>query len=171
MEMLLPESPIGLREWRIRTNWDEHRVGDRPPARFEPSAQVEASIVAHGSRIAGTVRHSVLSPGVVVEQGAIVERSILMHDARVRADAQVREAILDKQVEVGAGAIVGGEGPSLPNHRFPHHLDGGQVVIGKSACVPGGAVIERNAILFPYVTLPRGAHSHVRAGQTIGDID
>jgi glucose-1-phosphate adenylyltransferase len=171
MEMLEPGSRIDLRGWQIRTNWNEHRGGDRPPARFGRSAEVDRSIVAQGARISGTVRHSVLSAGVVVEEGAVVERSILMHDVHVRAGARVREAILDKQVEVGPGAVVGGEGPLEANHRFPLHLDGGQVLIGKGSCVPADAMIERNSILFPFVTLPRGDHSHIRAGQTIGDID
>jgi hypothetical protein len=59
----------------------------------------------------------------------------------------------------------------VANERFPLHLESGQVLIGKGSRIPPDAVIERNAILFPFVTLPRGGHSHVRAGQTIGDVD
>lgn len=171
MEMLKPDTQINLASWRIRTNIGEARPGDRPPAEFAPSADVESSLIASGCRISGQVRESVLSPGVVIEPGAIVERSILMHDVRIRAGARIREAILDKQAEVGEGSIVGGEGESKPNHRFPTHLDSGLVLIGKGAILPPDSVIERNAVLFPFVTLPRGRHAHVEAGGTIGDID
>jgi glucose-1-phosphate adenylyltransferase len=171
MEMLRPNGAIDLASWQIRTNRDEDRPGDRPPARFSPTAVLEQSIVASGSKIAGEVRRSVLSPGVVVEAGAVVERSILMHDVRIEAGARIADAIIDKDAAVGAGAIVGGIGPATPNRRFPSHLDGGQVLVGKRARIPAEARIERNAILFPFVTLPRGDHSIVAAGETIGDID
>lgn len=171
MEILAPESVIDLAAWKIRTNWDEARPGDRPPARFSPTARVERSIVTNGCKISGEVEESILSPGVVVEAGASVRRSIIMHDTRIRAGARVIEAILDKQVDVGQDAVVGATGDPRPNIRYPSHLDSGLVLVGKGACLPAGSIVERNAILFPFVTLPRGDLSHVRAGDTIGDID
>jgi glucose-1-phosphate adenylyltransferase len=132
---------------------------------------MESSIVGDGCRIAGVVRDSILSPGVVVEQGATVERSILMHDVWIGPGARVSEAILDKGASVGEAAVVGGVGAMVPNRRYPTHVDGGHVLIGKRARVPAGATVERNAILFPFVTVPRGDQAHVLAGETIGDMD
>ncbi len=171
MEMLRPDGPIDLAAWDVRTNWDVRRPGDRAAAQFSPSAHVESSIIGDGCRIAGEVRESVLSPGVVVEQGALVERSILMHDVWIGPGARVREAILDKGASVGEAGTVGGVGDMIPNRRYPTHVDGGHVLVGKGARVPAGSTVERNAILFPFVTLPRGDHAHVRAGETIGDMD
>ena len=79
------------------------------------------------------------------------------------------EAIIDKQAVIAPEAVVGGQGPSTANRQFPTHLDGGQVLIGKAAKVPAGAVIERNVILFPEVDLGNRKDSHVRAGETISD--
>ena len=60
--------------------------------------------------MAGCVRRSVLSPGVVVEAGAEVVDSVLLPDVVVRAGACVRRAVLDERVEVAAGVTVGGAG-------------------------------------------------------------
>ncbi len=171
MEMLSSNGGLDLENWKVRTNWDEKRAGDRPPARFAPTARVGGSVVARGGQIAGRVQESVLSPGVVVEEGAVVERSILMNDVRIGEGARVIDAIVDKQSVIGPGAVVGGHGLSTPNYRFPTHLQSGLVLIGKGAHIPKDARIERNAILFPEVTLPRGEHAHVGAGQTIGETD
>jgi glucose-1-phosphate adenylyltransferase len=171
MDMLHPGSAIDLPAWRVRTNWDENRPGDRPPASFKPSSDVTSSIVARGCTIGGTVRDSVLSPGVIVEPGAVVERSILMHDVRVGAGAKVTEAVIDKQTRIGSEALVGGNGPSEPNARFPNHLDEGQVLIGKASQIPAGARIERNVILFPETLLPEGDEVRIRAGETIGEAE
>ncbi len=171
IEMLRKGGEIDLATWDIRTNWNEARPGDRPPVRFTPTARVDSSLIGNGAHLAGEVRESILSPGVVVEAGAIVERSILMHDVRVGAGARVREAIVDKRSEIGPDSVVGGAGEMVPNRRYPSHLESGQVLIGKGARIPAGSRIERNAILFPYVTLPRGEYSHIHAGETIGDVD
>jgi glucose-1-phosphate adenylyltransferase len=171
MDLLRPGSGIDLSEWQVRTNWSEDRPGDRPPAYFSPTARFDNSIFGNGARIGGEVHKSILSPGVVIEPGATVERSILMHDVRIAAGVRVRDAIIDKEARVDSDSIVGGVGESKPNHRYPSHLDSGLVLIGKGATIPTGSVIEKNVILFPGVTLPRGDRSHVHTGETIGDID
>lgn len=56
---------------------------------------------------AGTVRNSVLGPGVVVEEDASVEGCVLMDGVRIGKGAVVRHAILDKNVRVGDNALTG----------------------------------------------------------------
>ena len=63
-----------------------------------------------GSLVAGEVRGSVLSPGVVVDKGATVVDSVLLPGVRVRAGARVVRAVLDDRVDVGERAVVGGDG-------------------------------------------------------------
>ena len=86
-----------------------------PPAKFvfdedgRRGAAVD-SLVSSGVIIAGgTVRRSVLSPGVFVHDGALVEDSVLMDSVVVEPGAVVRKAILDKNVRVGAGVHVDAE--------------------------------------------------------------
>ncbi|MDQ3670266.1 MAG: glucose-1-phosphate adenylyltransferase [Actinomycetota bacterium] len=79
----------------------------RPPARIEGSARIDASLVSPGCTVRGEVVRSVLSPGVVVEKGAVVRDSVLLHDTVVKRAATVERAILDAQVCVASGAEIG----------------------------------------------------------------
>ncbi|SCX38951.1 glucose-1-phosphate adenylyltransferase [Klenkia marina] len=107
MDFLADEPPLDLDDpaWRVSTRGGRHSA-----ARLLPGASVEASLVSGGTRVAGAVHRSVLSPGVVVEAGATVTDSVLLPGARVRAGARVHRAVLDDGVDVGRGAVVGGDG-------------------------------------------------------------
>ena len=84
--------------------------GHRPAARVRPGADLDDALLSPGADVAGVVRRSVLSPGVVVEAGAEVVDSVLLSGVVVRAGATVRRAVLDEDVQIGAGTTVGGEG-------------------------------------------------------------
>ena len=101
-----PELDLYDKDWVIHTRSEE-----RAPAKVGPTAQVHRSLISHGCVIDGTVVNSVLSPGVRVDVGAVVRDSIVMFDSVIRSGAVVDRAILDKEVVVGPGAIVG-EGPT-----------------------------------------------------------
>ena len=106
-DFLAAEPPIDLDdpEWPLHTRGGRHSA-----ARVLPGAVVDESLVSGGTRVAGEVRGSVLSPGVVVEKGATVLDSVLLPGVRVRAGARVARAVLDDRVEVGERAVVGGDG-------------------------------------------------------------
>jgi glucose-1-phosphate adenylyltransferase len=106
-DLLSEEPPIDLDD----PSWPIHSRGGRhSAARILPGAVVDGSLVSGGTRVAGDVRGSVLSPGVVIEKGATVIDSVLLPGARVRAGATVTRAVLDDRVEVGRDATVGGDG-------------------------------------------------------------
>jgi glucose-1-phosphate adenylyltransferase len=94
--------------------------------------------------IDGTVIHSVISPGVRVESGALVRDSVVMNDSIIRAGAVVDRCILDKDIEIGAGAQVGVGDNTTPNLLEPSNLNTGITIVGKEAHVPAGAIIGRN---------------------------
>jgi glucose-1-phosphate adenylyltransferase len=118
------------REWPIYTNPPQ-----LPPAKFvfeEPGRAGLAfnSIVSGGVIISGgTVRRSVISPGVIVEQGALVEDSVVMDNVRIGEGAVVRRAIIDKNVVVGPGVRLGTEPELDAGHRTISAK--GVVVVGK----------------------------------------
>ena len=85
-DFLAAEPPIDLDDpaWPVHTRGGRHSA-----ARLLPGAVVDESLVSGGTRVAGEVRGSVLSPGVVVEKGATVVDSVLLPGVRVRAGATV----------------------------------------------------------------------------------
>ena len=94
--------------WPIFTH-----VPSQPPAKFvhdsgDRVGRALDSLVSNGVIVSGgTVRESVLSPGVRVNSWSTVERSVILHNTIVGRHAVVRDAIIDKNVEVPEGAEVG----------------------------------------------------------------
>jgi len=171
MDLIHPERPLNLKAWRVRTNLEENRLGDRPPAYVGRKGEVAQSIFARGCRVEGTVTESILSPGVVVEAGARVHRSILMHDVHIGAGARLDHAILDKQVQVGKEAVIGGWGGDQPNHRHPHHLDSGITVVGKLARIPERARLGKNVSVLSLEDLGASGRTLVESGESVGEDD
>lgn len=94
--------------------WPLHtRAGTHGPALVRRGAAVEDSLLSPGSTVAGTVRRSVLSPGVVVDEGAEVVESVLLEGVVVRAGARVVKAVVDRGSEIAAGVTVGGPGGEI----------------------------------------------------------
>jgi glucose-1-phosphate adenylyltransferase len=126
-DFLSPEPPIDLDElsWPVHTRGGRHSA-----ARVLEGSTVEQSLLSGGTRVAGAVRGSVLSPGVVVEAGATVVDSVLLPGVRVRAGATVTRAVLDDNVDVGEGATVGGDGDITLVGRESRVDDGASIPAG-----------------------------------------
>ncbi len=141
LETIAPDSPLALEDqrWPILTRDEE-----RPPVLVRDGACVEDALVANGCRVAGTVRHSVLFPGVTVEAGAQVVGSIVMQDVRLGAGSRIERAILDKFVRIGEGARVGG--PSAGAGNAPEWLEG-LTLVGKDAVLPAGVRVEPPSVI------------------------
>lgn len=99
------------REWPIRTYMEQH-----PPAKFVFSGGDDPgrigvtldSIVSAGCIISGgRVTHSILSPKVRVNSYAEVLDSVLMEGVEVGRHSHVRKAIIDKDVKIPPGTVIG----------------------------------------------------------------
>ena len=86
------------------------RVRRHAPARVVGEGRVEDSFVGPGAVVEGTVRRSVLGPGVRVAAGAEVVDSVLLDDVRVGPGAVVRRTVVDEGARVRGRAEVGGAG-------------------------------------------------------------
>jgi glucose-1-phosphate adenylyltransferase len=129
-DFLAEQPPIDLDDpaWPVHTRGGRHSA-----ARLLQGGLVEGSLISGGTRVAGEVRGSVLSPGVVIEKGATVVDSVLLPGVRVRAGATVTRAVLDDRVDVGERAVVGG--------------DGDIALVGRQAAVAAGAEVAAGARL------------------------
>jgi glucose-1-phosphate adenylyltransferase len=126
-DFLAEDPPLDLDEagWPVHTRGGRHSA-----ARLLRGAVVEDSLISGGTRVAGQVTGSVLSPGVIVEKGATVVDSVLLPGVRVRAGATVTRAVLDDGVEVGERATVGGDGDITLIGRRARVDDGAQLPAG-----------------------------------------
>ena len=139
MDLCAPHPAFSLynEQWPILTH-----VPPQPPAKFvfddgETGRQGQAvsSVVSNGVIVSGgLVRESVLSPGVRVDDWARVERAVVLHNARIGPRAVVRDAILDKNVMVRAGAAVGVDKDRDRERGFAVS-EGGVTVVGKGRVV------------------------------------
>lgn len=120
---------------------------DRAPFAVSRRGDIRNSLVCNGCVIDGSVRSSILSPGVRVERGAVVERSILFDDCSIGPGAEVRNVIMDKAVSVGARARIGSGDPSVPNRLQPAYLDSGITLVGKRTVIPPRIRIGTNCLV------------------------
>jgi glucose-1-phosphate adenylyltransferase len=116
--------------WPVRT-----AAVPRPPARIADGAEVSDAWVSPGAVVRGTVRRSVLGPGVVVGAGAVVEDCVLADAVTVADGAVLRRVAVAEHVEVGPSAEVGEAGGEPV-------LVGAGAVIGHDERVPAGTHVE-----------------------------
>lgn len=95
-------------EWPIRTYQPQ-----APPAKTvfhggERQGEVLDSLISNGCIVSGgRVVHSVLSPRVFVHSWAQVEDCVIFDDVEIGRHAQVRRAIIDKDVTIPPGEVIG----------------------------------------------------------------
>lgn len=112
------------------------------PALIDDGSTVQRSMIGPRSVIRGTVRDSVLGPGVVVEAGAVIEDSVLLSEVTVRAGAHVASAVIDTEVVIGRGATVGALHATGPLSREAIVLVGRQSTIDAGVTIAPGARLE-----------------------------
>ena len=155
MDLLGASPKLDMRAWEIITNLSNQGVRDRPPAIVGGTGKVENSLFYGGCRIQGSVKNSILFPGVTVEEGATVEDSILFFDGVVRSGAKVKNTIADFRVSVGKGASVGGEGP------------GNLTLIGLGTKVPWDVRIEGGVTVYPNLTRRNFTRTEYKTGEVV----
>ena len=95
--------------WPILTH-----IPSLPPAKFVHDdgegrvGRAISSMVSNGVIVSGgLVKMSVLSPGVRVNSWAEVDHAVILHNTKIGRHAVVRNAIIDKNVTVPEGAVIG----------------------------------------------------------------
>ena len=136
MEVLDPEnSGINLfdDDWKIYS-----RNSGMPGHQISADAVVEDCMITDGCKVSGTVRHSILFPGVTVEKGAVIEDSVVMGGTIVKAGAKVTHSIISEKAEIGEGAKVG----AVPEEGVKN-----VATISTGIKIGAGAVVGPNAMV------------------------
>jgi len=117
------------------------QVPSQPPAKFvhdsgDRVGRAINSVVSNGVIVSGgLVRDAVLSPGVRVNSWSRVERAVILHNTRIGRHAVIENAIIDKNVDVPEGAVVGVDKEHDRARGFVVS-EGGITVVGKGQEVP-----------------------------------
>lgn len=131
MDLISPLPIFNLynRQWPILTN-----PPSLPPAKFSERGIAFDSVVGAGSIISGgELRRTVASYDVYAGRDSVVENSVLMPSVKIGENAKIRNAILDKNVIVEPGAMIGFD-VERDRARFTVSA-GGIIVVGKGVTV------------------------------------
>jgi glucose-1-phosphate adenylyltransferase len=127
LRAISPAINLYNRRWPLRTAGYSD-----PPAKFAFNdegrrGQAHDSIVAGGCIISGgTVRNSVLGRHVRVHSNALVEDSVIFDNVDIGRRAKVRRAILEKNVQIPADAVIGYD---LDEDRKHYHVTETGIVV------------------------------------------
>ncbi|NDL66351.1 glucose-1-phosphate adenylyltransferase [Anaerotalea alkaliphila] len=157
----VPEFNLFDRDWRIYTS---NPV--KPAHYIAPSGSAKKSIIAEGCLVYGTVRNSILFPGVVVEEGAVIQDSIIMSNTRIGRNVEIYKSILSEDVQVGHEAKIG-IGEDVVNEDKPHIYDSGITVIGDHAVIPNHTEIGKNVVVEQFVTTSDFTSKVVPSGKSV----
>jgi len=104
MDILNPDVPIYLDDplWKMYS-----RNSVLPPQYIGDETSIADSYVTEGCMIEGTVRKSIIFPGVKIGKGAVINHSIIMPNATVQDGAVVEFSIISPEADIGEKAKVG----------------------------------------------------------------
>lgn len=125
--------------WKIYTRSEE-----MPSVKVGSKAHIAQALLSNGSIIAGTVKRSVISPGVVVHPGATVINSVILNDTEIMPNAYIENAIIDKRTKIGEYVIIGEGKDYTANKDRPDLLSSGVNAVGTNVVIEPKTVITRN---------------------------
>jgi glucose-1-phosphate adenylyltransferase len=145
MDLRAPVPPIDLynRRWPIRTTARHH-----PPARFVQDgaggriSEVADSLVAEGVIVSSArVINVVAGYDCFFHAGSDVADAVLLSGCDIGAGARLRRVLLDKNVRIAPGTVIG-EDLAADRRRFPFVSSTGIVVLPKGTRVPKTGPVE-----------------------------
>ncbi len=142
-------------EWPLRTHQPQ-----APPAKFvfaeagKRCGQALDSVISPGCIVSGsTVLGSVLCPNVRVHSFCHIEQTIVMPGVRIGRHARIRRAIIDRDVLIPRGAIIGYD---LEEDRRRHTVTDSGVVVVETDDEPLVRPLNETALRYEAETDRRG---------------
>jgi len=139
-----PEFNMYDPEWPLRTYMPQ-----APPAKFVFAedwrrGEAQDSLISQGCIVSGSsIRGSILCPNVRVHSFCNIEQSILMPGVRVGRHGRIRRAIIDRDVDIPRGAMIGF---NAEEDRRRHTVSEGGVVVVAPGEEPYVAPITEEAL-------------------------
>ncbi|MGE0863097.1 MAG: glucose-1-phosphate adenylyltransferase [Vicinamibacterales bacterium] len=139
-----PEFNMYDPEWPLRTYMPQ-----APPAKFVFAedwrrGEAQDSLISQGCIVSGSRIHgSILCPNVRVHSFCSIEQSILMPGVRVGRHARLRKTIVDRDVDIPRGAMIGF---NAEEDRRRHTVSEGGVVVVAPGEEPFVAPITEEAL-------------------------
>ena len=158
MDLLGPEPKIDMETWGVRTNLAHRNIAGRQPLKVGTCGSLENSMAYNGCIIEGTVRNSILFPGVRVEKGAEVVDSVLFFDNIVQEGAKLCRVVSDVNTTFGTNVQIGVPGRGEP---------GSVSVIGWNNKVPAGAIIGSGCTVAPRIDEYRWPEKALNDGEEL----
>ncbi len=143
MDLLGDEPKINMEEWGLRTNLEHRDIRDCQPLKVGSRAILDNSMAYNGCHVEGTVKNSILFPGVKVEKGAEVVDSVLFFNNIVQAGSKITRTVSDVNTIFGQECRIGG--PKGDDVRE------GITVIGWNNHVPDKMRIGRGCTVYPHL--------------------
>jgi glucose-1-phosphate adenylyltransferase len=148
-------------------NWKIYTTNPIMPAHYiGMTGVVKKSIIAEGCKIHGTVRNSIIFPGVTVEEGALIEDSIVMSNSVIGRNATITKAILAEKVMVGENVQVG-IGESVVNMVQPDIYNTDITVVAEGAVIPNNAKLGKNVVIHKKVNESDYISLEINSGETV----
>ncbi|MBU1139327.1 MAG: glucose-1-phosphate adenylyltransferase [Proteobacteria bacterium] len=155
---LLGENPlIDMEAWGLRTNLEHRGIRDAQPALIQDSGVVHNSLVYNGCVVEGTVKNSILFPGVQIEKGAVVENSVLFFNNHIGADCCLNKVITDVNSVFGERVSIGPDIGTVADRVS---------LIGWNNRVPDGTIIGEGATIYPNLTAEQWT-KYIKAGEVL----
>ncbi len=152
MDLLGDTPAIDMEAWGLRTNMDHRGIRDVQPALIREDAIIQNSLVYNGCVVEGTVRNSILFPGVQVAKGAVVENSVIFFNNKIGANCCLNKVITDVNSTFGenvcVGANLGTEGEQV-------------TVVGWNNHVPDGVTIKEGSTIYPHLKQDKWPQSKI----------
>lgn len=142
MDMLGNDPAIDLERWVFRTNLDNRRIRDKGGVLIEDGGRAVNSMIYNGSEVYGTVKNSIIFPGVHVKQGALVENSVLFFNNVVGSGCRLNKVISDVNNVFGENCSVGAASQA-------NCSESKVTVLGWNNCIPAGTNIEEGSTVPP----------------------
>ncbi len=159
MDLLGANPKINMEEWGLRTNLEHRGIRDSQPLKVGDFATIDNSLIYNGCMIDGTVKNSILFPGVHVEKGAEIRDSVLFFNTVVRKGSRLNKVISDVNTTFGQNVQIG----DIESENNRNAIS----VVGWNNRVPDNISINQGCTVYPGITPEKWPDRELTAGEVL----